>query len=163
MKDVLQNCSRDTLWWFSCLNTEADVSAEITLIEVWTSWLFLGVVGLCSHLSLWIPDSSWWAGDACNGLGVAQLLGLLIFLLFFQAPLWVWRCSPVHCWRVLWSSTRQAHIKRGEAKREHWDKTRNTFLKSRTVYESVGSQLEEQKALAVIPDSILKDQHCFQY
>lgn len=106
MKDVFQNCSRDTLWWFSCLNTEADVSAEITLIEVWTSWLFLGVVGLCSHLSLWIPDSSWWAGDACNGLGVAQLLGLLIFLLSFQAPLWVWRCSPVHCWRVLWSSTR---------------------------------------------------------
>lgn len=153
-----------TPWWFSCLNTEVDVSVEISLTGVWTSWLLLGVVGLCSHLSLWIPDSSWWAGDPCNGLGVAQLLGLQIFLPCFQAPLWVWRCSSVHNWRALWSSTRQAHKERGEKRKEYTGTRPGThFLKSRTVYESVGSQLEEQKTLVVIPGSILKDQHCFQY
>lgn len=52
-------------------------------------------------------------------------------------------------YRIITKDVEQHQIstqrKRGEEKREHLDETRNKFLKSRTTYENVGNQLEEQK------------------
>lgn len=55
MKDVFKNCSP----WHPVVVFMPDVSAETALLGVWTSWFFLGVVGLCTQLSLWFqtdPD-----------------------------------------------------------------------------------------------------------